>query len=381
MKIKKIKLLNYRNYDNLEIEFNDNLNIVIGNNAQGKTNLLEAIYVLAVTKSFLSINDKNLIKFNSKFSMIKGLLSGSNFDDELSILLNDNGKTVKINDKEIKKLSDYISKMNVVIFSAEAVRMIKESPSSRRRYLNIQISQINRKYLKCLSDYNIVLRQRNEFLKIINLDKKSDCEYLEILNDKYTDLSIEVYNYRKDYINEINSYIEDIFYKITGLSNIRIAYISNVCCDNNSNNLKEELLKKLDKNLHKELLYKMTFIGPNRDDFYFMLDDKNLSLYGSQGQIRSAILSLKLSEVILFSNKTDESPILLLDDIFSELDINKRNSILGYLDNKKVQTIITTTDIENIKEDMRKNANVYEIENGKIISREIVSSRKGDKNE
>ena len=138
MKIKKIILKNYRNYDNLEIDFNDNLNIIIGDNAQGKTNLLESIYVLAVTKSFLSINDKGLIKFDNKFSMIKGELVSKNTKDNLEILLNDNGKVVRINNKEIKKLSDYISKMNVVIFSTDNIRMFKESPSARRKYFNVQ---------------------------------------------------------------------------------------------------------------------------------------------------------------------------------------------------------------------------------------------------
>ena len=228
MKIKKIELLNYRNYDNLKLEFNDNLNIIIGDNAQGKTNLLEAIYVLAVTKSFLSINDKSLIKFNNKFSFIKGKIIRNNISDDLMIILGENGKTVKINDKEIKKLSDYITKMNVVIFSSDAIRMIKESPSSRRKYLNIQISQINKKYLKILNDYNTVLRQRNEFLKILNLNKKSDLDYLNIINDKYVDLSILIYNYRKKYIEGINNYIDKVFFSITSLKNIKLCYSSNI---------------------------------------------------------------------------------------------------------------------------------------------------------
>ena len=374
MKIKKIILKNYRNYDNLEIDFNDNLNIIIGDNAQGKTNLLESIYVLAVTKSFLSITDKGLIKFDNKFSIIKGLLESKNSKDNLEILFNDNGKVVRINNKEIKKLSDYISKMNVVIFSTDNIRMFKESPGARRKYFNVQISQMNRKYLKLLNDYNVILRQRNEFLKIINLNKKSDMDYLEILNNKYVDISLEIYNYRNEYVDSINNYLDDMFYSITDNKGLRLKYISNM------DNDREVLLDKLNKNLNKEIMYKMTLIGPNRDDFCFYLDNKNLSLYGSQGQIRSAVLALKMSEVLLFTNKVGESPILLLDDMFSELDINKRNNILRHLIND-VQTVITTTDIENISEDIRKKANVYKIENGKIISREIICEQEGDINE
>ena len=374
MKIKKIILKNYRNYDNLEIDFNDNLNIIIGDNAQGKTNLLESIYVLAVTKSFLSITDKGLIKFDNKFSMIKGILESKNTKDNLEILFNDNGKVVRINNKEIKKLSDYISKMNVVIFSTDNIRMFKESPGARRKYFNVQISQMNRKYLKLLNDYNVILRQRNEFLKIINLNKKSDTDYLDILNSKYVDISLEIYNYRNEYVDSINNYLDDMFYSITDNKGLRLKYISNM------DNDREVLLDKLIKNLNKEIMYKMTLIGPNRDDFCFYLDNKNLSLYGSQGQIRSAVLALKMSEVLLFTDKVGESPILLLDDMFSELDINKRNNILRHLIND-VQTVITTTDIENISDDIRKKANVYRIENGKIISREIICKQEGDINE
>ena len=378
MKIKKIILKNYRNYDNLEIDFNDNLNIIIGDNAQGKTNLLESIYVLAVTKSFLSITDKSLIKFDNKFSMIKGVLESKNTKDNLEILFNDNGKVVRINNKEIKKLSDYISKMNVVIFSTDNIRMFKESPGARRKYFNVQISQLNRRYLKLLNDYNVILRQRNEFLKIINLNKKSDMDYLDILNSKYVDISLEINNYRNEYVNSINNYLDDMFSSITDNKGLKLRYISNMESD------RDVLLDKLKKNLNKEIMYKMTLIGPNRDDFCFYLDNKNLSLYGSQGQIRSAVLSLKMSEVLLFTDKVGESPILLLDDMFSELDINKRNNILRHLING-VQTIITTTDIENIGENIRKKANVYKIENGKIISqiisREIIYEQEGDINE
>lgn len=365
MKIKKIRLKNFRNYDDLELDFNDNLNIIIGDNAQGKTNLLESIYVLAVTKSFLSINDKNLIKFNNKFSIVKGVLESKNNNVNLDILFNENGKIVKINGKEVKKLSEYISIVNVVIFSVDNVRLFRDSPSSRRKYFNIQISQINRKYLKILNDYNIILRQRNEFLKIMNPNKKSDMDYLEIINNKYCELAIEIFKYRRKYVDDINRYLNDMFSYITNLNGLKLNYVSNIITSN-SDSSKNEVLEKLQKNFNKELQYKMTLVGPNRDDFYFSLNNKNLSLFGSQGQIRSAVLALKFSEVKIFTNAVGDSPILLLDDIFSELDIKKRNNILKYLD-ENVQTIITTTDIENISDDIRNKASVYKIKEGKLF--------------
>lgn len=365
MQIKKIKLQNYRNYDNFKIDFGQNLNIIIGNNAQGKTNLLESIYVLAVTKSFLSINDRGLIKFNNKFAKISGeIINSSNKNNKLDIVFSDKGKVVRINNKEIKKLSDYISLIKVIIFSTDNINIFKDSPASRRKYFNIQISQINKIYLNYLSEYNVLLRQRNEFLKVININKKSDLDYLDVLNDKYVSLSFEISKYRKEYIDYINKYLGDMFKFITGYEGLELKYHTTVDDD-------EKIFKeKLTSNLNKEILYRMTLVGPNRDDFYFKLNDKNLSQFGSQGQIRSSVLALKLSEVKLFTEKTGDSPILLLDDIFSELDIEKRNNLLSTLSDN-VQTIITTTDIENITENIRKKANVYKIDDGNIISIQI----------
>ncbi len=378
MWIKNIELKNYRNYDNLKIDFNNNMNIIIGNNAQGKTNLLESIYVLAVTKSFLSNSDKNLIKFDNHFSKIKGFLDGNNGTNCIEIIINDNGKCIKVNNKEIKRISEYISTMNVIVFSSNDIILFKDSPSSRRKYFNIQISQIDKYYLKYLNDYNILLKQRNEFFKILNPNKENDVKYLNIINDSYVSLSILISKYRKKYIDDINEFLGDIFYSITGIDGLYINYVSNINYDDNYS--ESDLINRINKGIDREIQYKMTLIGPNRDDFYFSLNGKNLSSFGSQGQIRSAILALKLSEVKLFSNLVGDSPILLLDDIFSELDIVKKNNILKYLDGN-IQTIITTTDLKNIEENIWKKANVYEIENGKIISREIIFEQEGDNNE
>lgn len=373
MWIKKIHLKKYRNYDNIEVEFNKKLNIIIGNNAQGKTNLLESIYVLAVTKSFLSVNDKSLIMFNNKFSLLTGDVIINNKKKQMEVIISEDGKNVRINKKEIRKLSDYVSNLNVVIFSADDIRVFKDSPSVRRKYFNVQISQVRKEYLKILSDYNLILKQRNEFLKIININNQNDLYYLDILNDKYADLSIKLFDYRENYIDNLNNYIDDIFKSITGISGLKLNYLSNLSSYEN----KENYLNKLQSTLEKDILYKKTLIGPNRDDYYFSLNNKNIAIYGSQGQIRSSVLALKLAEVILFTEITGESPVLLLDDIFSELDIKKRNSILNYL-NDSVQTIITTTDIENISVEIRKKANVYKIKEGKIISREIIFEQEGD---
>lgn len=365
MLLKNIELKNYRNYDTISVEFGKNLNVIIGDNAQGKTNLLESIYVLAVTKSFLSISDKKLLKFNNKFSLIHGMVQKEKKIDKYEVIINEKEKKVKINDKEIKRISDYISKINVVVFFTDNIRIFKESPSLRRRYFNIQISQIDNNYLKLLNDYNVILKQRNEFFKIIDINKNSNLQYMEIINKKYIDISIKIYECRKKYIDSINKYLFDYFNKITDISNLKLLYTSN--CEDTYENF-EEKLKRMS---NQELQYKTTLIGPNRDDFYFVINNKDLSLYGSQGQFRSAILSLKMSELEVFKDITGENPIFLLDDIFSELDINKKNRILKLL-NMDIQTIITTTDVENISNDILKKANIYKIKDGKIISQEII---------
>ena len=362
MVIKKIKLKNYRNYDDLEIALNEKLNIIIGKNAQGKTNILESIYVLSLTKSYLNINDKNLIKLGNNYSILEAETILNNIPKKFKILINDNGKKVIINGREIKKLSEYISNLKVVIFSPENIRMIRDGPSVRRKFLNMELSQISPLYVRLLMDYNNIIRQKNEYLKL----DKINIEYLKILNKKIAELSVNIYIYRKEFIDKLCNFIDNIYYKIMGIQGLRIKYISNIDYFEDKSMMIAKYTEKLEKYLEKEILYKVSLIGPQRDDFIFVLNDKNISLYGSQGQLRSVILSLKLSEIELIKNECNEDPILLLDDIFSELDIEKKNNLINYI-NDNTQTIITTTDINMIDEKLVKKASIFEINDGKLF--------------
>ncbi len=362
MKIETLKLKNYRNYEELDIKLHENLNIVIGDNAQGKTNILESIYVLAITKSFLSIPEKKMIMFNKDFFRIEANVISDGVEKKLEIITTPSTKKVKINNQEIKRIGDYISHLNVLLFNPDNIRMIKEGPHVRRKYLNVEISQLNNKYINILNEYNIILKQKNEFLKIINVNIKSNIDYLDILNSRLVEKAVDIYKYRKKFIDRINNKISDIFKVIAGYGNLKLLYISQVDDVNSQANL----LEKLKKNYQKELNYKVSLIGTHRDDFHFILDDKDISLYGSQGQLRVAILALKLAEVSIFYEDTNENPILLLDDIFSELDINKRNKLIELLDND-VQTIITTTDLHSIDERLTKNAKIFKISQGKLV--------------
>lgn len=364
MIIKNIKLKNFRNYENLDFVLNNRLNIIIGNNAQGKTNILESIYFLSLTKSFFAVNDKVVIKKNCLYARIDGIITSNNGCNNLSILVNNYGKYLKIGNKEIKKSSDYLGYLKVILFSPDNIRLLKEGPSIRRRFLNIEISQLSKRYILILNQFNDLLKQRNEYLKNIR-NSLMDKDYMLILNQKFAELAYQIYNFRNDFIVEINKRIKDIYKSIINIDNIEIKYITDVKL-NDKEIMINEIKDRLDKNYDKEILYGNTLIGPQRDDFSILLNGNDISSYGSQGQMRIAILSVKLSEIDIIFNKFGEYPVILLDDIFSELDVDKRNKLIKYLNCDK-QVIITTTDIENINEELVNNAKLFKIDNGKVI--------------
>lgn len=365
MYIQTLKLQNFRNYDSLELEFNKGINIIYGKNAQGKTNLLESIYVLGITKSHRSSIDNYLIQNDKEFLKISGIIKKNRFPQKMEFYLS-NQKKLKIDDKSILKVSDYISRMNIIIFYPEDLEIIKGSPSVRRRFLNLELSQLFSNYYMVLNDYNKLLKMRNDYLKKINNKENYDKNYLNILNTYFVDKAVILFKMRKKFISLLNNKAEEIFKSITGLSGYRIVYNSNVDLeDDNKNIIKEIMLERLEKMFKSELKFKATLVGPHRDDFEFYLNDLNLKLYGSQGQQRVAILSMKLAEIAIFKEYTGTTPILLLDDIFSELDSKKKNNLLKYIKNN-IQTIITTTDLALINKKIINKAKLIEIEDGKI---------------
>ena len=365
MILKKLELKNYRNYKNACLNFNSGLNILIGNNAQGKTNILESIYVLSLSKSFLTNNDKNLIKIGADSAKIKGIFDIQNTTKQFSVLLNHLDKKVYINDKEVKKISDYVLNIKIISFGPSDLKIIKDSPSGRRKFLNIALSQFDCKYFNTLSKFNSILRNRNEYLKKIKKDNgKYDIAYIEVLNNKYVDLCIEIFIKRKTFVDNINNIIFKKYGEITGDYNLSLKYDS---IFNNVENTeyKQFLLNKLSDNFDKEIYYGSSIYGVHRDDFSFYLNDINLSLYGSQGQQRVAILALKLAELDIFTKYLNDTPILLLDDLFSELDILKKNNILKKI-SPDIQTIITTTDLNKIDDDLISKSNIYVINDGEV---------------
>ena len=354
MYLEKIKIKNFKKIINLETELNKNINIFIGNNAQGKTSILESIYVLALTKPSKSVEESDLINKSSNFSLIKGTLVNEKSKKEMEFILTNQQKTLKINKKEIKKVGDYLTNLNVIMFSPDDLDIIKKSPLVRRNLLNIELCQLFPNYMKVLNEYNKILKIRNEYLRknYGNMDKA----YFDIITEKLVDRLIIIRNYRQKYVECINSKIEIIYKRIMKTGNLKVVYDKNISFES-----KEEIINYYKDNYYNELDKKMTLFGIQKDDLLFYVDDMNLKDYGSQGQQRTSVLSLKLTELNIIQDEIEEPPILLLDDFMSELDENRRNNLTNAIENNQV--FITCTDKILVEE---KNNTIYHIENAKL---------------
>lgn len=370
MFLKKLKLENFRNLENLELSFDKKINIFVGNNAQGKTNILESIYFLAITKSHRTRNELNLIKKDTLYTKVSALyLNDNEKPNRLSILLNEKGKKVEVNNMIQKKISNYLSNLNVIMFCPDDLDIVKGSPSIRRKFLNIELSQLNKVYVSKLKEYNLVLKQRNEYLKQKN-NAKFNKNYFDILTKQIIEKNIEIVKFRYKFIDEINEFLEDIFNNIFESGVLKIKYKSFIEKEDlNKKEVNDLLFKKFERIFTNELLQKTTLLGCHKDDFQMYLNDLSVMDFCSQGQQRLTILSLKLAELEVFIKKNNIYPIVLLDDIFSELDENKKNNIIKYFNNK-IQIFISTTEINDIKQSFKENSDIFVVENGKISKEE-----------
>ena len=366
MILKKIELHNFRNYEKLMTRFYKGINIIYGDNAQGKTNLLESIYVLGLTKSHRSFIDNNLIKNNCESLLIKGTVSGDLFDKNLQIVIDNKSKSYEIDGLSVKKVSDYISNVNIIIFYPDDLEVLKGSPQLRRKYLNMELSQLYNSYFVVLNDYNKLLKMRNEYLKKMNKGQNFDMNYFDIITSYLIEKAIIIYQMRYKFIEKINETCAQIYKDIMGLDGFHIEYISNLKIkDMKDPTLKEKLFEQYRNQLDYEQRMCITTLGPHKDDFNFMVGSNNLKLYGSQGQQRVAVLTLKLAEIPIFKKYKETTPILLLDDVFSELSDDKKNNLIKYI-SKDIQTIITTTELNNLDGRLVKKAKLFKIEKGKL---------------
>lgn len=367
MILKKIELLNFRNYEKLSTRFYKGINIIYGDNAQGKTNLLESIYVLGITKSHRSFIDNSLIKNSMNRASISGTINNGGLDVNLKVIIDNKKKLLKIDNSTIKKVSDYISNMNIIIFYPEDLELLKGSPQIRRKYFNLELSQLYSNYYIVLNEYNKLLKIRNEYLKKMCKNINVDKYYFDILTNYLVDKAIIIMKIRNKYIEKINNYCESIFFDIMKIKNFKIKYIPSIDVDFSDDEKNKILLKNLyDEKLNYDIKMCSTTFGPHKDDFEFLLDEYNLKNYGSQGQQRIAVLCLKLAEIQIFKKFKNTTPILLLDDVFSELSDDKKNNLMKYI-SKDIQTIITTTELNNLDKKLVKKSKLFKIENGKLI--------------
>lgn len=356
MKITKLELNNFRNYKKKIFDNFSNLNIIIGKNGIGKTSIIEAIYLGSLAKSFKTNNEHLIIKNDSDYFRIKIYYFDYGPKKNLEVFYDKDGKKTKINSKIQRKLSEFISQYRVIMLSPDELKLIKSSPNTRRNYLNIQISQLHKEYLYFLNNYNTLIKNKNDYLKKLMFNSNLDTRYLDILDEKIVEEGLKIYSYRKKYIDMINDYINDIFKKYQENNKIEIKYVSDY-----EINDKQKLLEVLRKNRKKEINIGMTSFGVHRDDYEFIQNGNNAKEYSSQGLQKLIVLAMKLSEVQIFVKKYEIYPILLLDDLFSELDEKNRNNIFKSLD-KEIQIFITTTDLKNINKRIIERAKIFDLD-------------------
>ncbi len=354
MKIKSLKLKNFRNYDLLYLDFDDSINIFYGNNAQGKTNILEAVYLSGTTKSHRGTKDRDLIRFGEEESHIEVIVEKNSLDYQVDIHLKKNSpKGIAINKIPIRKASELFGIINIVFFSPEDLNIIKNGPSERRRFIDFELSQLDKIYLSNLSNYNRVINQRNHLLKDLKDEQTLDVWDMQLI--KYGN---EIINRRNKFIRQINEIISYIHYNLTGgKEDIKLIYEPN-----NGNMSLEQMIKR---NREKDIRVKSTSAGPHRDDICFLVKGIDIRRFGSQGQQRTAALSLKLSEIELVKNVINDTPVLLLDDVLSELDKYRQNYLLNSIHD--IQALITCTGVDEFVKHRFSINKIFHIDNGHAV--------------
>lgn len=359
MYIREVELKNFRNYEHLNLKFNENVNFIIGNNAQGKTNLLESIFICSMGKSFRTSKDPEMIRFEKDFSKIKITAQKQLFPVDVEITLRkDQGKSIKVNGMSISRTSDLLENLYIVIFSPEDLKIVKDEPEKRRKFIDRELCMLKPSYLDSLTNYKKVIIQRNNYLKERNIDSS----VLDIWDIQLAKYGSKIISMRNDFIEKINEISARIHGNITdGKENLKIEYDPNIKI---VNNLENELYNSIKKSQPSDMRLKTTTRGPHRDDISFYIDDINVRSFGSQGQQRTAALSLKLAELDLIKAETGEDAILLLDDVMSELDAGRQEYLIKTLSD--IQLFITTTEINDSLEKAASKGKIFTVENGKI---------------
>ncbi len=357
MIIKSLELENFRNYGTLSIDFDSGTNILYGDNAQGKTNILEAIFLSATTKSHKGSKDRDIINFDAQEAHIRTYVIKDGLENRVDMHLRKNkSKGIAINGQKIKKAADLLGLLNVVFFSPEDLSIIKNGPADRRRFVDLELCQLDSVYLHDLNNYNKIINQRNKLLKELYFNPELK-DTLSIWDTQLVAFGSKVIERRSVFVDQLNEILYEIHLKLSGgKEKLKIVYEPDV--------LSDYFEKKLEISQEKDIKFKQTSIGPHRDDFSFMADDIDIRRFGSQGQQRTAALSLKLAELELVKKVTKDVPLLLLDDVLSELDSSRQNYLLNSIGD--IQTIITCTGLEEFVNNRFEINKVFEVSNAVV---------------
>ena len=351
--------MDFRNYETLDISFAPGVNILYGDNAQGKTNILEAIYLSATTKSHRGTKDKDIIRFGKEESHIRTYLEKDNIETKVDMhLRRAKSKGIAVDGKKIKKAAELLGLLNVVFFSPEDLSIIKNGPGERRRFVDMELCQLDDFYLYNLNHYNKIVNQRNSLLKDLYFNPSLK-DTLSIWDSQLVSFGSKVIERRASFVEQLNEVIGPVHEKLSGgRESLKIIYEPNISID--------DFEKALEESTSRDIKTKMTNVGPHRDDFIFMVGDIDIRKFGSQGQQRTSALSLKLSEIELVKKIAGDTPLLLLDDVLSELDTNRQNFLLDSMGD--VQTIITCTGLEEFVNSRLKIDKVFNISNGALVT-------------
>ena len=355
MIISELTLKNFRNYKALHLEFDPNLNIFVGQNAQGKTNIAESIFFLALTRSHRTHTDRDLLSWDEKEMRVSGRIIKKNMTGPLEVSLTSKGRIAKANHLKENRLADYIGNLNVIMFAPEDLAIIKGAPSIRRRFMDMEIGQIRPVYLYDLMRYNKTLKERNSYLKFD--PTKIDTDFLDVLDEQLVTYGHKVIDHRRRFVESLMTISTDLHDKLShGKEKLVVRYVQSV---------KTDFAAELKLARQKDLFRHQTSVGPHRDDLQFMVNEIDVSNFGSQGQQRTTALSIKLAEIDLVFQETGEYPVLLLDDVMSELD-NQRQLDLLSLVIGKTQTFITTTTLDHLQH-LPDKLTVFKVNDGEII--------------
>ncbi|WP_395322082.1 DNA replication/repair protein RecF [Levilactobacillus parabrevis] len=370
MYLQELQLQHFRNYPSADLKLGPGINVLLGENAQGKTNLLEAIYVLALTRSHRTANDHDLVNWEAKTAKVSGRVVKAVGSVPLELTFSRQGKRAKVNHLEQARLSQYIGQLNVILFAPEDLAIVKGAPTVRRRFMDMEFGQMNPRYLYNLSQYRTLLKQRNRYLKDLQHKQNRDLLFLSVLSDQLAAYGAEIIAQRLRMLHKLEHWAQAIHAEISQQKEeLTFHYATQVPEDQltDPDTICAALTQLYKDHQDKELYRGTTLVGPHRDDLHFRVNGKNVQTFGSQGQQRTTALSVKLAEIDLMKEETGEYPVLLLDDVLSELDDARQTHLLKAIQDK-VQTFITTTSLSGITRQLIKDPTIFHVANGTVVA-------------